>query len=117
MTLRELLVGVEGLALLRHLYDGSSADADRRLAEVERVLADDAFAEGEWMGEANSRSGYRVWSQRYDEPGNPIIELGSRPCGRCCNRSLRGTRSTPRAEPVAMRGGSLTSATPSSAST
>jgi SAM-dependent methyltransferase len=75
VRLRELLVGVEGLALLRHLYDGSDDAADRRLAEVRRLLDDDAFAEGEPTREADARTGYRSWSQRYDEPGNPIIAI------------------------------------------
>jgi hypothetical protein len=34
---RELLIGVEGLALLRHLYVGSNGHAERRLAEVRRI--------------------------------------------------------------------------------
>jgi hypothetical protein len=38
VQLRELLVGVEGLALLRHLYDGSDADARERLSDVQRLL-------------------------------------------------------------------------------
>jgi SAM-dependent methyltransferase len=40
VRLRELLVGIEGLALLRHLYDGSDDAADERLAEVRGVLDD-----------------------------------------------------------------------------
>jgi hypothetical protein len=32
--LRELLIGVEGLALLRHLYDGTDGAAQRRVAEA-----------------------------------------------------------------------------------
>jgi SAM-dependent methyltransferase len=75
VRLREVLVGVEGLALLRHLYDGTEESADRRLAEVRRLLDDDAFAAGELTQEADARSGYRSWSERYDEPGNPIIAL------------------------------------------
>src|SRR5690349_12392901 len=75
VRLRELLVGVEGLALLRHLYDGTDAAAAARLEEVRRLLEDDAFAAGEAMEEADARAGYRVWSDVYDEPGNPLIEL------------------------------------------
>jgi SAM-dependent methyltransferase len=75
MRLRELLVGIEGLALLRHLYDGSDDDADRRLAEVRRVLDDGAFATREAVSEADPLTGYRSWSERYDEPGNLIIAL------------------------------------------
>jgi SAM-dependent methyltransferase len=75
VRLRELLVGIEGLALLRHLYDGADAAADDRLAEVRRLLDDDAFAGGEVMREADARAGYRSWSESYDEPGNLIIDL------------------------------------------
>jgi len=75
VKLRELLVGVEGLALLRHLYDGSSADAEKRITEVHRLLEDDAFSAGERMREEDSRTGYRAWSDHYDEPGNPVIAI------------------------------------------
>jgi ubiquinone/menaquinone biosynthesis C-methylase UbiE len=75
VRLRELLVGVEGLALLRHLYDGTDDLADERLAEVRRLLDDDAFSIGELTREADPRSGYRSWSESYDEPGNPIVAL------------------------------------------
>jgi len=47
VQLRELLVGIEGLALLRHLYDRSDEDADQRLAEVRTLLDNEAFAERE----------------------------------------------------------------------
>ena len=75
VRLRELLVGVEGLALLRHLYDGTDADAAQRLAEVRRLLDDDEYAGGETTTEADAQTGYRSWSSSYDEPGNPLIEL------------------------------------------
>jgi ubiquinone/menaquinone biosynthesis C-methylase UbiE len=75
VRIRELLVGVEGLALLRHLYDGSDADADQRLAETRRLLEDDAFSATELTSEADPRTGYRSWSECYDEPGNPIIAI------------------------------------------
>src|SRR5207237_10148614 len=75
VRLRELLVGIEGLALLRHLYDGTDDDAGRRLAEVRRLLDDETFAPGELISEAGPRAGYGLWSQRYDEPGHPLIAL------------------------------------------
>ncbi len=75
VRLSELLVGVEGLALLRHMYDGTDEAADRRLEEVRRVLDAEAFETGEAIREAPPREGYRAWSELYDEPGNPIIEL------------------------------------------
>jgi ubiquinone/menaquinone biosynthesis C-methylase UbiE len=75
VRLRELLVGIEGLALLRHIYDGTGDAAERRLAEVRRILEDEAFAGGEPTSEADPLTGYRSWSERYDEPGNPIVAL------------------------------------------
>lgn len=75
VRLRELLIGVEGMALLRRLYDGTDDEAERRIAEVRRIVDDDAFAVGEATGEADARSGYMHWSVRYDEPGNPLIAL------------------------------------------
>jgi ubiquinone/menaquinone biosynthesis C-methylase UbiE len=75
VRLRELLIGIEGLALLRHLYDGSDEDVDRRLAEVRRLLDDETFSTGELTREADARAGYRSWSETYDEPGNPIVAL------------------------------------------
>jgi SAM-dependent methyltransferase len=75
VRLRELLVGVEGLALLRHLYDGTDDAADRRLKEVRRVLDEDELRAGEPIREMGPSDGYRAWSESYDEPGNPIIAL------------------------------------------
>jgi SAM-dependent methyltransferase len=75
VALRELLLGVEGLALLRELYDGSEAAANRRIEEIRRILDDDALAAGEPTRESDPRAGYRAWSDSYDEPGNPLIEL------------------------------------------
>lgn len=75
VRLRELLVGVEGLALLRHLYDGTDEAAQARLAEVRRLLDDEAFASGDLTPEADVRTAYRSWSETYDEPGNQIIAL------------------------------------------
>jgi len=75
VRVRELIVGVEGLALLRHLYDGTDDAAERRIAEVRRVLDDDALLAAEPIREADPQAGYRAWSESYDEPGNPIIAL------------------------------------------
>lgn len=75
VRLGELLVGVEGLALLRNLYDGSDEEACQRLAEVREVLDAEEMAAGEPIREAQPAEGYRSWSESYDEPGNPIIEL------------------------------------------
>lgn len=76
VSLRELLVGVEGLAMLRHLYDGTDGDAVRRLAELREVLGDPTTVERtEATREFDPREGYSLWSESYDEPGNPIVAL------------------------------------------
>ena len=71
----ELLVGVEGLALLRHLYDGTDDAARRRLAEIRRILDDERLDDAAAIRETDARSGYREWSHTYDEPGNQIVAL------------------------------------------
>jgi ubiquinone/menaquinone biosynthesis C-methylase UbiE len=75
VRLRELLIGIEGMALLRRLYDGTDDEAEQRITEVRRILDDEAFSAGEATGEADARSGYERWSPSYDEPGNPLIAL------------------------------------------
>jgi ubiquinone/menaquinone biosynthesis C-methylase UbiE len=75
VPVRELLVGIEGLALLRHLYDGTDHNPVQRLAEVRTLLDDEAFSAGELTSEADPQDGYRRWAACYDEPGNPIIGL------------------------------------------
>ena len=71
----ELLLGVEGLALLRHLYDGTDAAAARRVAEIRQILDDERLDAGAPIRETDARGGYREWSHTYDEPGNQIIAL------------------------------------------
>jgi SAM-dependent methyltransferase len=71
----ELLLGVEGLALLRHLYDGTDAAAARRVAEIRQILEDERLDAGAAIRESDARAGYREWSHTYDEPGNQIIAL------------------------------------------
>jgi ubiquinone/menaquinone biosynthesis C-methylase UbiE len=78
VALRELLAGVEGLALLRNLYDGDDADAAARLAELRGVLDDPALAAAEPTPEVGAAAGYAIWSDSYDEPGNPIVAIEQR---------------------------------------
>jgi SAM-dependent methyltransferase len=75
VSLRELLAGVEGLALLRNLYDGADADAQQRLEELRRVLNDPALGSAEATPELGAAAGYAIWSDSYDEPGNPVVAL------------------------------------------
>jgi SAM-dependent methyltransferase len=75
LRLRELLVGVEGLALLRRLYEGTDAEAEARLSEIRTILDGAPYAAGETTREADVRRGYGVWAPRYDEPGNQVIAM------------------------------------------
>jgi ubiquinone/menaquinone biosynthesis C-methylase UbiE len=75
VSLRELLVGVEGLAILRNLYDGTDEDAARRLQELRQVLGDPTYVHAEATPEFDPREGYSVWSDSYDDPGNPVVAL------------------------------------------
>jgi SAM-dependent methyltransferase len=75
VRLREMLVGIEGLALLRHMYDGTDEAVEQRLSEIRRLLDDESLSRSELTKEADPRTGYRSWSESYDEPGNQIIAL------------------------------------------
>jgi SAM-dependent methyltransferase len=76
IELRELLVGIEGLALLRRLFVGDDDEAAARIAEVRRLVdeaGDAAFGLSAAAPEVGVREGYAAWSATYDEPGNPLI--------------------------------------------
>jgi SAM-dependent methyltransferase len=75
VRLREMLVGLEGLALLRQMYDVADAEVEQRLAEVRRLLDDETFSSHELIPEEDPRTGYCSWSGTYDVPGNPIVSL------------------------------------------
>ncbi|TMC09103.1 MAG: class I SAM-dependent methyltransferase [Chloroflexi bacterium] len=71
---RELIVGVEGLALLRQLLDGDDATAEARLAEVRQVLDGPADAPFD-VTEHAVTEGYGRWAATYDGPGNPLVAV------------------------------------------
>ncbi len=75
VALRELIAGVEGLALLRNLYDGTDEAAAQRLRELRAVLDDPALDGAEATPEHDAASGYAIWSDSYDEPGNPVVAI------------------------------------------
>jgi len=70
------LLGLEGIALLR-ANSGGGPDrkfVERRFAEVRALLGAD-LGEGGEVGRIGTVEGYRSWSQTYDEPGNPLIQV------------------------------------------
>lgn len=75
VRLRELLVGVQGLALLRNFHDGTDEVAEERLREVRSLLEDEQFAVDYRIAEDGLASGYACWSEQYDQPGNPAIAI------------------------------------------
>jgi SAM-dependent methyltransferase len=78
VRLRELLLGVEGLALTRHLLDGDDEAAQARLDEVRRLVeqADDAILDAAVeVPELGVTEGYGRWAATYDAPGNPLIAV------------------------------------------
>jgi ubiquinone/menaquinone biosynthesis C-methylase UbiE len=78
VRLREFLVGVEGLALFRHLVEGDDETAEARIDEVRRIVGADeesTFGLGADVPELDPRAGYAQWAATYDRPGNPLITV------------------------------------------
>lgn len=76
VRLREFLVGVEGLALMRNLFTGSDEAAQQRIEEIKRLVGDDEaelFSQGTDTPEVGVAEGYARWSTTYDQPGNPLV--------------------------------------------
>jgi SAM-dependent methyltransferase len=78
VRLREFLVGVEGLALFRHLVEGDDETAEARIEEVRRIVGTDeesTYGLGTDVPEFDPGAGYAEWSATYDRPGNPLISV------------------------------------------
>jgi ubiquinone/menaquinone biosynthesis C-methylase UbiE len=76
VRLREFLVGVEGLALMRGLFTATNESAQRRIDEVRRIVGDaeaDTFGLGADVPELDVTDGYARWAATYDKGGNPLI--------------------------------------------
>lgn len=72
------LLGLEGIALLRAWAgDYDRAFVEARLAEIRRLLDDDALAThaGVMVDRGDTVTAYRQWSATYDEPGNGLFDL------------------------------------------
>jgi SAM-dependent methyltransferase len=76
LRLGEFLVGVEGIALMRHLFE-DDAVASKRIEEIRHIVSggDQVYQLGLDVPIVDPRSGYERWSQTYDDPGNPLIEV------------------------------------------
>lgn len=75
VALEELLLGMEGAALLRSLLDGEQEFVDRRVAAMRKLVG--AF-DGELsrieVPELDVDAGYEAWAPIYDEMPNALIE-------------------------------------------
>lgn len=69
---RAYLLGLEGIALLRAFTGEFDRDfAEARIAEIRRVLADEALADAAVEVErVDTVAGYRLWSTTYDQPNS-----------------------------------------------
>ena len=76
LRLDEFLLGVEGIALMRHLFD-DDALAETRLEEIRRIacVEEGVYQLGVDVPIVDVASGYARWSQTYDNPGNPLIQI------------------------------------------
>jgi ubiquinone/menaquinone biosynthesis C-methylase UbiE len=76
-TLAELVLGIEGLALLRGLIAGTDDEAAARVGEIRRVVVDgdERLSTPIAHPERSVRDGYAAWSATYDAPGNALIQL------------------------------------------
>ncbi|MFI6213584.1 methyltransferase domain-containing protein [Nocardia brasiliensis] len=71
------LLGLEGIALLRSFTGAHDRDfVAARIAEVRALLADEALIDAAVEVErVDTVTGYRIWSARYDEPGNAAFDI------------------------------------------
>ena len=76
LRLGEFLLGVEGIALVRHLFDTDAA-AEARIEEIRRIVSRDegVYQLGVDVPIVDALGGYARWSQTYDNPGNPLVQL------------------------------------------
>jgi SAM-dependent methyltransferase len=93
VRLREVLASVEGLALLRRLYEGSDEEAAARITELRRIVADDgdvALGSAVPMREVSTLTGYAEWAPGYDAPGNAIVGIEEPVVGRLLAGAVPG---------------------------
>lgn len=76
IRLREVLVAVEGLAMLRELLDGDDRAASARVDELRWIVGveeEASFGVGFDVPELDVVRGYGAWAATYDQPGNPVV--------------------------------------------
>ena len=77
LRLGEFLVAVEGVAMMRQLFEGDDRAAAARVEEIRGIVCDggDLYDQGVDVPVLDPRSGYARWSQTYDQPGNALISV------------------------------------------
>jgi SAM-dependent methyltransferase len=73
---RELMMGIEGLALLRNAIDGDEGFLTARVREMRRIIepAEDVGV-GETLIEIDAATGYAAWAATYDSKPNFILAV------------------------------------------
>jgi ubiquinone/menaquinone biosynthesis C-methylase UbiE len=74
----EGLLGIEGLALLRHQWTADDDTVHARLDEARWILDRfDAGPDGDpyEASQFDIETGYTIWSETYDDDGNPLLPL------------------------------------------
>lgn len=73
---RELMMGIEGLALLRNAIDGGEEFLTARVAEMRKII-DSAVGvtESETLAELDAATGYAAWASTYDSKPNFILAV------------------------------------------
>lgn len=78
LHVRELILGIEGLALLRNAVDGDEAFLKARVEEIRRFVTQDEHpmpgAEAE-VSELDLATGYAEWAGRYDSLPSSFIQV------------------------------------------
>ncbi|MER8041656.1 class I SAM-dependent methyltransferase [Streptomyces sp. NPDC094032] len=74
---RELVLGIEGLALLRHALDGDEKFLRARVEDIRRFVSDDERLPdgGAEVSELDASAGYASWSAVYDSLPSSYIEV------------------------------------------
>lgn len=75
MALGELLLGVEGAALLQNVFDGEDGFVAERIAAIEGLLDQrtGALFSGHEVPELDVERGYAAWAPSYDAMANALI--------------------------------------------
>jgi hypothetical protein len=83
------LLGIEGAALMRAFNGEYGADfTDARLAEVRDLLASAGqLGAARATGPISTADGYDAWADRYDQPGNLLVDIEQPICGPCSRTS------------------------------